>query len=89
MQANGGKCVFSSEYNYHAQRAYELNFGEVPFGDITKFDLEKIPHHDFFARCPRRRFKRLRCTPERQVRPLSLAVTGILEIFTRNPNEHS
>ncbi len=46
MQNNGGKCVFSSEYNPHAQKSYELNFGEVPFGDITKFDLEKIPPHD-------------------------------------------
>jgi len=42
----GGKCVFSSEYNHHAQRSYELNFGEVPFGDITKIDLKIIPHHD-------------------------------------------
>lgn len=46
LQQLGGKCVFSSEYNPHAQRAYELNFGEVPFGDITKFNLDKIPHHD-------------------------------------------
>ena len=33
LQELGGKCVFSSEFNYHAQRAYEFNFGEVPFGD--------------------------------------------------------
>src|ERR1700677_47536 len=29
MQELNGKCVFSCEYNYHAQRTYELNFGEV------------------------------------------------------------
>jgi DNA (cytosine-5)-methyltransferase 1 len=46
MQALGGNCVFSSEYNHHAQRAYELNFGEVPFGDITKLDLDIVPKHD-------------------------------------------
>lgn len=46
MQNIGGKCIFSSEYNAYAQKSYELNFGEVPFGDITKFDLEKIPPHD-------------------------------------------
>lgn len=46
LQGLNGKCVFSSEYNTFAQKAYELNFGEVPFGDITKFDLEKIPPHD-------------------------------------------
>jgi DNA (cytosine-5)-methyltransferase 1 len=46
MQELGGSCVFSSEYNYHAQRAYELNFGEVPFGDITKFNTDIVPKHD-------------------------------------------
>ncbi|MFT4152789.1 DNA (cytosine-5-)-methyltransferase [Parafilimonas sp.] len=46
LQELKGKCVFSSEYNYHAQKAYELNFGEVPFGDITKLNLDIIPKHD-------------------------------------------
>jgi len=46
MQNIGGKCIFSSECNPQAQNSYELNFGEMPFGDITKFDLEKIPPHD-------------------------------------------
>ena len=36
MQAQGGKCVFSSEWNKYAQRTYLANFGEMPFGDITK-----------------------------------------------------
>lgn len=49
MQRNGGKCVFSSEYDKKAQETYHANFGEIPFGDITldetkrwipeKFDL--------------------------------------------------
>lgn len=46
LQEIGGKCVFSSEFNYHAQKSYELNFGEVPFGDITKIDLDLVPKHD-------------------------------------------
>jgi len=46
MQESGGKCVFSSEFNFHAQRAYELNFGEVPFGDITKINTDIVPEHD-------------------------------------------
>lgn len=46
MQELNGKCVFTSEFNYHAQRTYELNFGEVPFGDITKIDLDIVPEHD-------------------------------------------
>lgn len=36
MQAHGGKCVFSSEWNKYAQKTYLANFGEMPFGDITK-----------------------------------------------------
>lgn len=35
MQAQGGKCVFSSEWNKYAQKTYLANFGEMPFGDIT------------------------------------------------------
>lgn len=46
LQELGGKCVFSSEFNHHAQRSYELNFGEVPFGDITKLDLNIVPKHN-------------------------------------------
>ncbi len=45
LQELGGKCVFSSEFNHHAQRSYELNFGEVPFGDITKLDISIVPKH--------------------------------------------
>lgn len=36
MQAQGGECVFSSEWNSFAQQTYLANFGEMPFGDITK-----------------------------------------------------
>ena len=46
MQELGGKCVFSSEFNFNARRAYELNFGEVPFGDITQLNLNLVPAHD-------------------------------------------
>jgi len=45
-QKAGGKCVFSSEYNKFAKVTYEANFGEVPFGDITKIDEKSIPDHD-------------------------------------------
>lgn len=46
MQELKGKCVFTSEFNYQAQRTYEHNFGEVPFGDITMLDLNIVPKHD-------------------------------------------
>lgn len=36
LQNLGGKCIFSSEWDQQAQRTYLANFGEVPFGDITK-----------------------------------------------------
>lgn len=36
MQAQGGKCVFSSEWNKYAQRTYLANFGDMPFGDISQ-----------------------------------------------------
>jgi DNA (cytosine-5)-methyltransferase 1 len=46
MQAQGGQCVFSSEWNVYAQKTYFTNFGEMPFGDITK-EITKsyIPEH--------------------------------------------
>jgi len=36
MQNLGGKCVYSSEWDEQAQKTYLANYGEVPFGDITK-----------------------------------------------------
>lgn len=46
FQNLGGKCVFTSEYNNYAKLTYDLNFGEVPFGDITKINEEEIPDHE-------------------------------------------
>lgn len=36
MQNLGGKCVYSSEFDAKAQETYFANYGEMPFGDITK-----------------------------------------------------
>lgn len=36
MQGCGGRCVFSSEWDQSAQETYARNYGERPFGDITK-----------------------------------------------------
>ena len=46
LQNNGGTCVFTSEFNTHAQNVYYANFGEYPFGDITKIPVGFIPQHD-------------------------------------------
>jgi len=36
MQNVGGKCIYTSEWDTNAKITYKANFGEVPFGDITK-----------------------------------------------------
>ncbi|TMS93967.1 DNA (cytosine-5-)-methyltransferase [Pseudoalteromonas sp. S201] len=46
FQQSGGVCVFSSEFDKHAQQTYKNNHGEVPFGDITKIPGNEIPEHD-------------------------------------------
>ncbi len=46
FQNAGGRCVFSSEFDRHAQETYEVNHGERPFGDITKISPAEIPDHD-------------------------------------------
>lgn len=40
MQNVGGKCVFTSEWDDNAKKTYRANYGETPFGDITK-DITK------------------------------------------------
>lgn len=36
LQNLNGKCVFTSEWDTYSKKTYKANFGEVPFGDITK-----------------------------------------------------
>ncbi len=46
MQAVGGECVFSSEFNEPAQKTYFANYGDLPFGDITLEETKRyIPKH--------------------------------------------
>lgn len=51
MQNLGGKCVFSSEWDSQAQKTYLLNYGEVPFGDITKETTKAFIPDDFDVLC--------------------------------------
>jgi len=51
MQNLGGKCVFTSEWDSEAQRTYRANFGEVPFGDITKEETKQYIPDDFDVLC--------------------------------------
>ena len=51
MQNLGGKCVFSSEWDTQAQKTYLLNYGEVPFGDITKESVKSYIPDNFDVLC--------------------------------------
>lgn len=46
FQNLGGQCVYSSEFDTKAQETYLANYGEMPFGDITKPSTKSyIPQH--------------------------------------------
>lgn len=49
LQNLGGKCVFTSEWDEFSKKTYLANFGELPFGDITKIDAVTIPQHDILT----------------------------------------
>jgi DNA (cytosine-5)-methyltransferase 1 len=51
MQNLGGKCVFTSEWDKEAQKTYKANFGEVPFGDITKQQIKEYIPEKFDLLC--------------------------------------
>lgn len=46
FEAYGCKNVFSSEWDKDAQKMYEANFGEKPYGDINLIAPNDIPDHD-------------------------------------------
>jgi len=51
MQNCGGKCVFSSEWDKAAKETYYDNYGEVPFGDITKQSIKALIPEQFNVLC--------------------------------------
>lgn len=51
LQNSGGKCVFTSEWDKYSQITYKANFGEVPFGDITKESTKTYIPDDFDVLC--------------------------------------
>ncbi len=46
FESAGCRCVFSSDWDVHAQRTYLANFGERPLGDIRQIQSGEIPEHD-------------------------------------------
>lgn len=51
MQNLGGRCVFSSEWDAQAQKTYMLNYGEIPFGDITLEETKSFIPDNFDILC--------------------------------------
>jgi len=40
------KCMLSSDIDEECRKAYETNFDEIPYGDITQIPADFIPDHD-------------------------------------------
>ncbi|MET0943949.1 MAG: DNA cytosine methyltransferase [Flavobacterium sp.] len=51
MQNLGGKCVFTSEWDENAKKTYRANYGETPFGDITKEQTKNYIPEEFDVLC--------------------------------------
>lgn len=51
LQNVGGKCVYTSEWNIDSQQTYRANFGEIPFGDITKESTKNYIPDNFDILC--------------------------------------
>jgi len=51
LQNIGGKCVYTSEWNDAAKKTYRENFGEIPFGDITKESTKNYIPKEFDVLC--------------------------------------
>ncbi|MBL4908802.1 MAG: DNA cytosine methyltransferase [Alteromonadaceae bacterium] len=51
FQNLGGECIFSSEWDIFSQKTYEANYGELPFGDLTKEETKDQIPNDFDVLC--------------------------------------
>lgn len=49
LEAVGGRCLWSSEWDKHSQKTYRAWHGDMPEGDITKILPKDIPDHDVLA----------------------------------------
>ena len=49
LEKRGHQCVFSSDWDPHAQWVYQKNYGEIPFGDLSKLRDEDAPIHDLLC----------------------------------------
>lgn len=51
LQNIGGKCIYTSEWENSAKETYRANFGEIPFGDITKDRIKNFIPNGFDVLC--------------------------------------
>lgn len=51
LQNVNGKCVYTSEWDEAAKKTYRSNFGEIPFGDITKRSTKSYIPNQFDVLC--------------------------------------
>ena len=51
LQNLNAKCIFTSEWDKNSKQTYQSNFGEVPFGDITKAEIKSHIPQDFDVLC--------------------------------------
>lgn len=49
LESFGAQCVYSNEWDKFAQETYQMNFGDIPEGDITQVDETSIPDHDILC----------------------------------------
>jgi DNA (cytosine-5)-methyltransferase 1 len=46
FESQGGRCVFTSEWDKFSQKTYSANFIDFPRGDLTQISELDIPNHD-------------------------------------------
>lgn len=51
LQSLKGKCIFSSEWDEAARETYRQNYGEIPYGDITKASVKANIPKEFDVLC--------------------------------------
>jgi len=51
LQNLGGKCVFTSEWDKYSKQTYFANYGDYPFGDITKPEVKSHIPLEFDLLC--------------------------------------
>ena len=49
LEMRGHQCLFSSDWDPHAQLVYHQNYGDCPVGDITQYPGNDIPGHDLLC----------------------------------------